>query len=240
MAKYNTLTALFTAIANSLRSKTGGTGKIVADDFPTVIDGLSTGGITPTGTKTITSNGTHDVTSFATAKVEVPASGITPSGTKEITENGTFDVTSFASAAVNVQGLKARLYTVTYTTDHTATVTLLKNDWLKSLRTDPNAFVMMRSTSPQASTAQVSFWVTANFVFGYNGTAAYNSVIARSTASTIQFNGSTKGLPGDNYNAHLNIDANGGLWSIPSATYPIKAGTYQIIAGTFEMIPGAG
>ena len=33
MAKYNTLGALFTAIANSLRSKTGGSGKIVADDL---------------------------------------------------------------------------------------------------------------------------------------------------------------------------------------------------------------
>lgn len=104
MAKYSTLGSLFTAIANSLRGKTGGTGKIVADDFPTVIDGLSTGGITPTGTKTITTNGSHDVTTFATAQVNVPVPDgyIKPSGTKSITTNGTHDVTSFASASVNV------------------------------------------------------------------------------------------------------------------------------------------
>lgn len=108
MAKYSTLTALFSAIANSLRAKTGTTGKIVADDFPSVIDGISVGvegGIIPTGTKSITSNGTHDVRTYESAEVNVPIpSGyIKPSGTKSITTNGTHDVTSFASATVNVQ-----------------------------------------------------------------------------------------------------------------------------------------
>lgn len=65
-------------------------------------------GITPSGVKTITSNGTHDVTEFAQAKVEVPV-GVNPTGTKEIsvTENGekTEDVTNFKSVHIvtNVQ-----------------------------------------------------------------------------------------------------------------------------------------
>lgn len=60
-------------------------------------------GITPQGTKTITENGTHDVTAFAQAKVEVPQ-GITPVGTKEISisQNGevTEDVTSFKNVHI--------------------------------------------------------------------------------------------------------------------------------------------
>ena len=107
MVKYPTLTALFSAIANSLRSKTGTTGTIVADDFPSVIDGISTGvegGIIPTGTKSITSNGTHDVRTYESAEVNVPIPDgyIKPSGAKSITSNGTHDVTNYASATVNV------------------------------------------------------------------------------------------------------------------------------------------
>lgn len=63
------------------------------------------GGITPVGTKTITTNGKHDVTAFATADVQVPIPEA-PSGKKviSVTENGvsTHDVTDFAQAEVSV------------------------------------------------------------------------------------------------------------------------------------------
>lgn len=100
----STLTELFTNIANAIRSKTGNTASIKAEDFPSAINGISVGvegGIIPTGTKSITSNGKHRVYEYEYAEISVPT-GITPSGTKSITSNGTHDVSSYASAEVNV------------------------------------------------------------------------------------------------------------------------------------------
>ena len=43
---YNSLSELFTATANAIRRKTGGTDPIVANDFPAAIEGISVGGST--------------------------------------------------------------------------------------------------------------------------------------------------------------------------------------------------
>lgn len=98
-----------TAIANAIRSKLGVQTTYKPSEMAGAIDSIS-GGITPTGTKSITANGTYDVAEFASAEVAVPSSGITPTGTKQIsvTENGTVteDVTNYANAeiTVNVSG----------------------------------------------------------------------------------------------------------------------------------------
>jgi hypothetical protein len=67
--------------------------------------------LTPADTLAITQNGTHDVSAYAKATVDVPIPDdyvpdgyIKPTGTLTITENGTHDVSGYASADVNVPG----------------------------------------------------------------------------------------------------------------------------------------
>lgn len=72
MANYTTLSALFAATASAIRTKTGSTASIKADDFPSAISAISTGAA-PTGTTTLTSQGqTYNVAAYASAKVSVP------------------------------------------------------------------------------------------------------------------------------------------------------------------------
>ena len=93
--------SILTAIANAIRTKLSSSDTYKPSEMATAIGSISGGGITPTGTISITTNGTTDVTQYASANVQIPASAV-DSGTKSINSNGTHDVVGYASASVSV------------------------------------------------------------------------------------------------------------------------------------------
>lgn len=109
---------ILTGIANSIRGKLGVQTQYKPSEMADAIDTIEGGYPEPTGTKTITANGTEiDVKNYASADVAVPNSytaedegkvvdnGALVSQTSQtVTQNGTYDTTTNDEIVVNVAG----------------------------------------------------------------------------------------------------------------------------------------
>ena len=105
-------------IADSIRAKLGVQTTYKPGEMADAIDSISGGGIVPTGTKTITENGTGiDVAQYAYADVNVPNSyaasdegkvvsdgALVAQSSDTVTANDTYDTTLINSLTVNVSG----------------------------------------------------------------------------------------------------------------------------------------
>lgn len=209
MAKYTTLTSLFTAIANSLRGKTGGTGTIVADDFPSVIDSLSTGGITPSGSIEITENGTHDVTNYASAIVNV------------------------SSAA---QNFVTRTITLDAVAGANTTIDLLTNDdFIKAHYADNGFFVCWYLTTPVTSaTGLMHFNYQGNANIGPSNLTRTGVGIKSTSASAAGVVAYNTAINGKGYASHMRVASDGSLKQYLATGVNLAAGTYIITMGVAE------
>lgn len=95
------LTDKLTAIANAIRAKTGGTATMTLAEMPTEIASIQTG-ITPSGSVTLTSENTYDVTSKASAIVDFSATRAALA--EAVTAKGvdTLPTASFDTIATNI------------------------------------------------------------------------------------------------------------------------------------------
>ena len=79
--------------ADAIRSKLGVTDTYYVSELSSAIQSIETGGIVPSGTISITENGTVDVTQYASAEVNVSSSPSLQSKSVTYTSNGTATIT---------------------------------------------------------------------------------------------------------------------------------------------------
>ena len=80
--------------ADAIRSKLGVTDTYYVSELSSAIQSIETGGIVPSGTISITENGTVDVIQYASAEVNVNSSPSLQSKSVTYTSNGTATITS--------------------------------------------------------------------------------------------------------------------------------------------------
>ena len=221
--------SILTDIADAIRSKNGTENTYKPSQMPDAIEAISGGGITPTGTKEITSNGTGiDVASYAYADVAVPNSysagdegkvvsngALVAQTSDTVTTNDTYNTTLINSLTVNVSGgssdpVKYTRYQLTGNT----TIKQLLDSINYQVQSAMGLVIMIRASGTVAPTS--GSYTLNNFMYFFlNNIRVYGKHIYRSGQNTPN---SFDNLPSQNEEDSNVSISNGVLTSSYSGT----------------------
>lgn len=188
-------------------------GKYCDRNIDVVVD-VPDSGITPSGTKNITENGTYDVTNFASALVNVAASG---------------------------GSITTEVHEVTFSSDlgdgtNTDKAILTGNNFVKTNYAKDGFAVLMYPVTPIPMTgANIEHCIYhGNANIGASDSARYGFAFKSNNASSMGFDAMTAKVSGSNYNACFRARSTGNLNIYVASGRIVKAGTYKVVLMCWE------
>lgn len=197
-------------------------------------------GITPSGSISISANGTYDVTDKAQAVVNVGASPTLI--TKTITQNGTYNASgdnadgySAVTVAVPVGSNNSRCYQVTLDSDAIGAQVVFNPDGDPDIAAHRNdsSFVAGFMALFNIAASSTRALIASNNVIHSKASPAPYGIYMRSSAAGVagvqvakSVSSAQESSPGT-----ISVDSSGVISAFSSSSYPLRAGTYIVVCG---------
>ena len=204
MATADSVKTKLSNLISRANSTTGKSDATLTNAVNNLIAGYNKGGTTPSGSLSITSNGTFNVTNYASAVVNVP-----------IPE----PVAVVRTVTVSSDVVGAKDY-----------VLLSNDEFIKKHYADNGFSATLIAASPAASAANVvHFSYQGNRNVGSSNVARYGIGLRSTSTSVVGTANLTAKISAEGWGQHMRVNSSGKLSQYLHTDYVLKAGTYIIV-----------